>query len=102
MTHTLPHDMTHVLPHDLTHAQSTLHDTCSVIFQEDCGVRVTTDNAEVVRNADVIIIAVKPHIVAPAIKNVASLVTEDHLIISIAAGISLRALEEVGSHEYLP
>jgi len=64
-------------------------------IEKDCGVRVTTDNTEVVRNADVIIIAVKPHIVAPALKEVAPHVTKDHLAVSIAAGITLQTLEQL-------
>jgi len=43
----------------------------------------------------VVIVAVKPHIVATVLKEVASKVTRDQLIISLAAGTKLKTMEEV-------
>lgn len=63
--------------------------------KEAHGVNVTTDSADVIKNCDTFIIALKPHIVAPALKPLAELVREDQLIISIAAGKQICQLEEI-------
>ena len=46
-----------------------------------------------------VIVAVKPHIVAHVLQEVSSKVTKDQLIISLAAGTKLRTMAEVD--EYL-
>lgn len=58
------------------------------------GVNTTTDNLEVVANADVIILAVKPQILAGVIAEIKDAVKENQLIISIAAGKTIGFLEE--------
>jgi pyrroline-5-carboxylate reductase len=57
------------------------------------GVEVTTDNSEIARWADVIVIAVKPQIVDRILAPLAASLTETDLVISIAAGVPLEALE---------
>lgn len=55
---------------------------------------VATDDSNVaVRNADTVILAVKPHYVLPALKNCASHL-DDKLVISVAAGVPLDRLAE--------
>jgi len=59
------------------------------------GVHTLSDNAHLVKRVDVVILAVKPQIVAPVLREVASEVTGERLVISLAAGVStatLRAL----------
>ncbi|MBI4241185.1 MAG: pyrroline-5-carboxylate reductase [Candidatus Rokubacteria bacterium] len=59
------------------------------------GVHTLSDNAHLVKRVDVVILAVKPQIVAPVLREVASEVTPEKLVISLAAGVStatLRAL----------
>lgn len=53
------------------------------------GVVVTTDNKEVAKKADVIILAVKPQMMSDVINEIKDCITEDKLIISIAAGKSI-------------
>jgi pyrroline-5-carboxylate reductase len=56
-------------------------------------VRVTSDNAEAARGADVILLAVKPQQFAEVIGQLAPRIRRKQLVISIAAGITLRWLE---------
>ena len=58
------------------------------------GIRAMADNAALVSGADVIILAVKPQIMAAVLKEIASVVDEGKLLISIAAGVSTRKLRD--------
>lgn len=53
------------------------------------GVNTTTDNAVVVSNSDIVVLAVKPNIVSVVLEGVGALITKDHLVVSIAAGVSI-------------
>ena len=57
------------------------------------GVSVTDDNARVARQADVIVLAVKPQQMADVVARLRPHVTARQLVISIAAGIPLRWFE---------
>ncbi|HBH01080.1 MAG: pyrroline-5-carboxylate reductase [Candidatus Rokubacteria bacterium RBG_16_73_20] len=52
------------------------------------GIQVAADNAELVRHVDVVILAVKPQIMEPVLREIAPAVTRRKLLISIAAGVS--------------
>ena len=52
------------------------------------GIQVAADNAELVRHVDVVILAVKPQIMEPVLREIAPAVTRRKLVISIAAGVS--------------
>jgi pyrroline-5-carboxylate reductase len=59
------------------------------------GIQVSSDNAELVRRADIVILAVKPQIMDAVLREIAPVVTRRKLLISIAAGVStarIRAL----------
>ena len=58
----------------------------------DTGVHVTRDNGEVARNADVLILAVKPYVVSSALAGIAKDLRPSTLVVSVAAGISLSQL----------
>jgi pyrroline-5-carboxylate reductase len=62
-------------------------------FAEELGSKITGVNAEVVRFADVLVLAVKPDQVEEVLKEVRAEVNERHLMISIAAGVPLAKLE---------
>ncbi len=53
----------------------------------ETGVRAASNNAELVRQADVVIFAVYPHIVPRVCEEIRELVTAGQLFISIAAGL---------------
>lgn len=57
------------------------------------GIEVTTDNEELSRWADVVVIAVKPQIVDRILAPIAASLNETDLVISIAAGVPLDAIE---------
>jgi pyrroline-5-carboxylate reductase len=52
------------------------------------GVTAHSDNARCVRDADVVILAVKPQIMAEVLREIAPAVEARHLLISIAAGVA--------------
>ena len=58
------------------------------------GVDVGTDNLEAVRQADLILIAVKPFQVPDLIAEIKPALTKDKTVVSIAASVKTRAIEE--------
>jgi len=60
----------------------------------DASVRVTADNAAVAAASDVLILAVKPQVMTSVLAELRSAVEARHLVISIAAGITLRQLSD--------
>ena len=63
-------------------------------FSKQTRVRTTTSNAEVVKFARVLVLAVKPGQVRDVLAEMKNAFTQDHLLISIAAGVSLASLEQ--------
>ena len=58
-------------------------------------MNTTSSNEEVVKNTQVIVIAVKPNVVSSLLKEVSSSITKDNLVVSIAAGIRISMIEDV-------
>jgi pyrroline-5-carboxylate reductase len=58
------------------------------------GIVTSADNLRAVQEHEVIILAVKPQIMPEVLKSIASAVTRDKLVISIAAGIPLQTLQQ--------
>jgi pyrroline-5-carboxylate reductase len=63
-------------------------------FAGDSSLRTTADNREVVHHSDLLVLAVKPQTTAALLAEIRSDVSSSHLILSIAAGITLRQLAE--------
>ena len=63
------------------------------VLTQKYGIAATNDNREIVRNADVIVIAVKPQTVAHILGEISSDMNASKLVISIAAGVPLAAME---------
>ena len=59
------------------------------------GIRAVADNASLVAAADVVILAVKPQIMGPVLREIAPAVTPVKLLVSIAAGVATRTLREL-------
>lgn len=60
----------------------------------ETSIAVHSDNAAAVQNADVVILAVKPQVMAEASNSIAAAVTANRaLVISIAAGITVASME---------
>jgi pyrroline-5-carboxylate reductase len=62
-------------------------------LQATYGIQTTTDNTEVVKKADIIIYAIKPQIMAQVLMETADYLDRSKLIISIAAGVPMVAIE---------
>jgi len=63
-------------------------------IQEALGVATTTDNLALLEAADVILLCVKPQGFRPLIEEAQSAFRDDHVIISIMAGIGTAQIEE--------
>jgi pyrroline-5-carboxylate reductase len=64
-------------------------------MDEKYKVTTTTDNIAVVKAADIIIYAIKPQIMAGVLKETADYLDMNKLVISIAAGVPLEAIESL-------
>ena len=62
-------------------------------IREKYGVKTTSHNAEVVKQSEILILAVKPQIMKPVVEEVAKYLDISKLIISIAAGVPMDAIE---------
>lgn len=62
---------------------------------ESFKVKICQTNEELVDQSDIVIIAVKPQDLEAAIEPISSSFTEDQVVISLAAGISLRKLKKL-------
>lgn len=63
-------------------------------LKEHYGIRITESNVEVVENAEVVILSVKPQFYEPVIAEIKDVVQKDQLVITIAPGKTLAWLEE--------
>jgi pyrroline-5-carboxylate reductase len=61
---------------------------------ERYGVNCSSDAAEVVQHSDLIVLAIKPQIVPAAMPGIAAAFSDAKLLVSIAAGVTSRSLEE--------
>jgi pyrroline-5-carboxylate reductase len=62
-------------------------------FAKEVGAKTTAFNPDVLKSATVLLLAVKPDQVADVLKEIRTSFTEKHLLISIAAGVTLVKLE---------
>ena len=62
-------------------------------LMRETGVTVTDSNARVAQTSDVLILAVKPQSMAHVLEHLRRVVTAEHLIVSIAAGVSVATIE---------
>lgn len=70
------------------------------LLQKDSGVNVSSDNAEVIRRADIVVLAVKPQLMNEVLLPLQSVLAETSvLLISIAAGVSIKTLETLSSNQ---
>lgn len=60
---------------------------------EATGAFVTDSNLDVARHSDVLVLAVKPQIMPPVLAELQPVVTADHLVLSIAAGVTLDVID---------
>jgi pyrroline-5-carboxylate reductase len=63
------------------------------LLESELGIRVTRDNGEAVREATVVVLAIKPQVFAQVLPSIATAMGSETLLVSIAAGISTRMIE---------
>lgn len=66
---------------------------CGQVSKET-GVASAADNAQCAVSAKYIVLAVKPQFFAPVLSDIAEILTKEHIIISIAPGITVDSLKE--------
>ena len=69
-------------------------ETAEALAQET-GVRVAPTLADVVQNADLLLLGVKPWQIAPVLQSVSGLLPPSCLVVSLAAGVSCAALQDL-------
>lgn len=72
---------------------SDVSEAACAAFAKETGAKTTAFNPDVAKFANVLILAVKPDQVSGALAEIRDVTTEKHLLISIAAGITLAKLE---------
>ena len=63
-------------------------------LREEFHCVVTTDNAEVAKDAEMILLAVKPYQMAGVLSGIRESISADQIIISVIAGKSIQSIEE--------
>jgi len=71
-----------------------------VALEDETGISTTTDNMEVATSAETILVAVKPGVVLPAIREIASAL-KNKLVISLAAGTRLGMMEKAAGARFM-
>jgi pyrroline-5-carboxylate reductase len=72
---------------------SDLSEAACEAFAKETGAKTTAFNPDVAKFASVLILAVKPHQIGEALTDIRDALTDQHLIISIAAGVTISKLE---------
>ena len=62
---------------------------------KELGIKVITDNNELVNFVDVVFVATTPNFVEGVLNGIKSSVTKDKLVVSIAAGVTTRFIESI-------
>jgi pyrroline-5-carboxylate reductase len=63
-------------------------------LEKSAGIRTTSENRAVVADSDAVVLAVKPQVLAAVLAEIKPLLTSKHLVVSIAAGFTLKQLSE--------
>ena len=70
------------------------HEEKAATLAKELGVSVTTDNRSAVKDADVILLAVKPQVVGDVLKEIKPALGKDTLVISVAASVPTGYIEQ--------
>jgi pyrroline-5-carboxylate reductase len=65
------------------------------VVQKKLGVKTTLSNGEAVRQAHLVLLCVKPQVVEEVLRQVADDLTPKHVLISVAASVSTRFMENI-------
>ena len=70
------------------------HEEKAATLSKDLGVNVVTDNRKAASGADIVLLGVKPQVVADVLKEIAPELNKDTLIISVAASVPTSYIEQ--------
>ncbi len=70
------------------------------MLEEELGVSGTAENAEVAERAEIILVGVKPGVVVPVLAELAARL-ERKLVISLAAGVRIAAMEKIAAAHFM-
>jgi pyrroline-5-carboxylate reductase len=62
-------------------------------LSQQFGIRTTMDNHQLLRESDVVVLAVKPQVIDKVLTQIGADVRPDQLVVSVAAGVPIEALE---------
>lgn len=65
------------------------------LLNQNYGVNTSTANKDVINSSRIILFAVKPFVLCDILKEIKDFITPEHIILSIAAGISIDTIEEI-------
>ena len=74
---------------------STKSENSAKRINKEFGVQTTVVNTEVAKKSNVLFLAVKPYFFKEVIEEIKDIVSDDTIIISIAAGITIAQIEEL-------
>jgi pyrroline-5-carboxylate reductase len=63
-------------------------------LEKTFGINTTLENKEAVKGSEIIILAVKPQVISIVLEEIRPVVSSNHLVVSIAAGITVHSLEK--------
>lgn len=63
-------------------------------LREAFGINTTPENKEAIKGSEIIILAVKPQVMPVVIEDIGPVVSSNHLVVSIAAGITAHYIEK--------
>ncbi len=64
-------------------------------LKENYNVNIFNSNSEIVKRSKIILFAVKPFVLRDVLNEIKDYVTSNHIILSIAAGISINSIEDI-------
>lgn len=73
---------------------SEMSEEFAILKKKELGIEVLTDNKILAKNCDVIILATKPNAITDVLNNIKEELLSNKLIVSIAAGVNTKTMEE--------
>jgi pyrroline-5-carboxylate reductase len=70
-------------------------------FTEQYGIQTSTDNVAAIAQANVIVLGVKPQVIAPVLESIGNRIPEGATVISIAAGIAISNMNNFSKRDNL-
>src|SRR3989304_5860418 len=62
-------------------------------LKKETGIKTTSNNLEVVKSGEIVLLALKPDLIRPVLMEVKGHLTKEHLIVSIPAGVPIKAIK---------